>query len=239
MFSYLVDNNGEIIAEHIGQPVDGWHHTEERVDATKFLLIDGVKVAKPEKIVRRFAQINQHNKVVNVFDWAETEAPSGEPWVYVDITGQLPAPQIGWDYEGGFVREHLPSLDEIKAAKLNELYTQYTNAKFAIIWCNGRGYDADTGSRGDFAEIKDLVKDDRDEWLALPEDTRGEEPTRPYRVWINGGTEKAILPHKFSDFVAAARAGADVNMQAFLKFTSLREAVAAAQTPADVRAVNW
>lgn len=161
----------------------------------------------------------------------------------VEVTGHDPLPAPGWSYDedaGVFSPPPGTSLADLKAAKLAEMYSAYQKAKTAIVWCNGRGYDADPGSRDDFFEVKELVRDDREEWLALPQAERDitPEPTRPYRVYIEGDG-KQVLPHTYADFVAAQRAGADVQMAAFLRFDSRRAEIAAAETAEEVEAITW
>lgn len=133
-----------------------------------------------------------------------------------------------------------PTAEQVGAAKLAEIYASYLAAKTAIVWSNSRGYDADTGSRADFFEVKGLVKDDLDEWV---ENGRpGPEPTRPYKVYTNPDdlSAKSFLPHTFGDFVAAHRAGADVQTEAYVHFDNLRAQLKAAMTIEAINAVpTW
>lgn len=47
MYSYQLDEQGEIIFEHIGQPKDGWIQSKTQIDATKYKRENNEWVLKP------------------------------------------------------------------------------------------------------------------------------------------------------------------------------------------------
>ena len=129
-----------------------------------------------------------------------------------------------------------PSLQQCQQEKISVIYTGYINARQSIIWSNGKGYDADEGSQKDFTQAFKTVEVLRRRWVEGGQ--QESEPTVPYRVWVEEG-KKDVLPHKVSDFEDAQIAGSEAAYQAFLKFDSLRNKVAAATTLEEIEAISW
>lgn len=79
MHSYQVDSNGFLIAEHIGDPVDGWYQSVDPIDATKYYIVG-------ESLVERvFPQPDLDNwKLIKTAEMKvarDTQEASGFPYM--------------------------------------------------------------------------------------------------------------------------------------------------------------
>ena len=187
-YNYLTNVEGQIIEEAIGNPRDGWFQSENQIDATQYMIVNGSIVSRPAPII---------------------------------------------------------TLDAVKVNKIQAFYDEFVAKKTAIVWVDGRGYDADTNSNIDFLNAKDLARDLRNEWLAtlakMTDEEKKEnpipEPTVEYRVWTDA-TEKNFLPHTHADFVKVQKQASIIQRVAFDFFYSRRAQILAANTIEELSAIR-
>ena len=236
MYSYLFNDRGVVVSEAEGI-VDGWHVSETKLDAVNIVKLESGEIVNKDAAPRQrsYAIVDSDGLVIHTF---ETQgAPAGLAPNYIEISAVTPKPQIGWQYKNGTFAEKVVTLEEQKTNMIDSAYKFFIAAKSAIVKENGFGYDADGDSMQDFFAAKERVRDMRDAWLALPEASRGAEPTVQYRVWTTD-VEKEFRPHTHAMFVAALAKGAEQQQAAFLWFDQLRSQINAATTKEALQAIQ-